>query len=138
MNHSSSRGGRSLSPAPDRNRNVSRLIATCLAFFAVPAAFAQPTLTPAAAQQRYEREMAGCNSGALAAPAREACLRAAGVELDAARGGPPSDVAVPSADGRATVISPAGSTTPSGGSDATTSRDGRATIVLPADRTAPR
>jgi hypothetical protein len=43
-----------------------------------------------------------------------------------------------SADGRATIVAPAGSTPPSGGSDAITSRDGRATIVLPADRAAPQ
>jgi hypothetical protein len=90
------------------------------------------------ARARYEREVAACNSGALAAPAREACIRAAGNALDRALGGPPADVAVPSADGRATIVSPAGAPPPSSGSDAVPSRDGRSTIVLPADRTAPR
>jgi hypothetical protein len=99
---------------------------------------AQPTPDAAAAQQRYEREVGACNSGALPAPAREACIRDAGHALDRARGGPPNDVTVPSADGRATIVAPEGATPPSGGSDTVPSRDGRATIVLPADRAAPR
>lgn len=101
---------------------------------ALPAA-AQPA---AEAQQRYERAVAECNRGTLPAPEREACIRRAGIALDSARGSPPAGVAVPSTDGRATVVTPPGSTPPSGGSDAVTSPDGRATIVLPADRIAPR
>jgi len=98
------------------------------------AGFAQPSGD--ALQQRYEREIAACNSGKLAAPAREACVRAAGNALDRARGGPPAEVPQPSADGRATIVAPPGAA-PSSGSDAITSRDGRATIVLPPDRSAP-
>lgn len=108
----------------------------CAGLAAASAVLAQPR--PDALQQRYEREVAACNSGRLAAPAREACIRAAGNALDRARGGPPTEVAQPSADGRATIVAPAGAVPPSGGPDAITSRDGRATIVLPADRTAPR
>jgi hypothetical protein len=109
----------------------------CVALLAAAAAAsAQPT--QAQARQRYEREVAACNSGTLAAPAREACIRAAGNALDRALGGPPAEVTVPSADGRATIVTPAGAPPPSSGSDAVPSRDGRATIVLPADRAAPR
>jgi hypothetical protein len=96
-------------------------------------ASAQPSPTLATAQQRYEREIAACNDGSRPAPARDACVRDAGRMLDRARGGPPTDVAAPSSDGRATIVSPAGAALPSSGSDETTSRDGRATIVLPAD-----
>jgi hypothetical protein len=108
----------------------------CAGLATALSAFAQPARD--ALQQRYEREIAACNNGSLAAPAREACIRAAGHALDRARGGPPAEVPQSSADGRATIVAPAGSTPPSGGSDAITSRDGRATIVLPADRAAPQ
>ncbi|RYZ10500.1 MAG: hypothetical protein EOO24_08970 [Comamonadaceae bacterium] len=108
------------------------------ALFVSVMAVAQTADPGTAAQRRYESTVAGCNSGGLAAPAREACVRAAGNALDSARGGPPADVTVPSADGRATVVAPAGSAAPTAGSDTTTSRDGRATVVLPSDRTAPR
>jgi len=108
----------------------------CAALAAASTAPAQPA--PDTLQLRYEREIAACNSGKLAAPAREACIRAAGNALDRARGGPPAEVPQSSADGRATIVAPAGGTPPSSGSDAITSRDGRATIVLPADRTAPQ
>ena len=121
------------------NRLRNGLGISCTAFLmaAMPAQ-AQPAPDLSTAQQRYEREVAACNSGALAAPAREACIRDAGMALDRARGGPPGNVTVPSADGRATIVASEGATPPSGGSDTVPSRDGRATIVLPADRTAPR
>jgi hypothetical protein len=112
--------------------------ATCVALAVTATAGAQQAPDARQAQRRYEREVAACNSGALAAPAREACIRAAGLALDRALGGPPANIAAPSADGRATIVSPAGAAPPSSGSDTTTSRDGRATIVLPADGTAPR
>jgi len=108
----------------------------CAGLATALAAPAQPARD--ALQQRYEREIATCNNGSLAAPAREACIRAAGNALDRARGGPPTEVPQPSADGRATIVAPAGATPPSSGSDAITSRDGRATIVLPAERGAPQ
>jgi hypothetical protein len=103
---------------------------------AASSATAQQAQVPDA-QHRYEREIAACNRGNLPAPAREACIRAAGNALDRARGGPPVEVPQPSADGRATIVAPPGAA-PSSGSEATTSSDGRATIVLPADRTAPQ
>jgi hypothetical protein len=105
---------------------------------AAASAGAQPSSGLATAQQRYDRAIAACNNGSLPAPAREACVRDAGRMLDRARGGPPTDVAAPSPDGRATIVSPAGAALPSSGSDATTSRDGRATIVLPADAPPPQ
>ena len=113
----------------------------CLFFLCAGLAAASAAQTPPApdaAQQRYEREIAACNSGRLAAPAREACIRAAGTALDRARGGPPAEVPQPSNDGRATIVAPPGAAPSSGGPDTITSRDGRATIVLPADRTAPQ
>lgn len=100
-------------------------------------AFAQQApINRAQAQQHYEAEVSGCNRGNLPAPAREACVRNAGNALDRTLGGPPTETATPSADGRATVVAPVGSNTPSAASDTVTSGDGRATIVLPADRAA--
>lgn len=102
-------------------------------------AAAQPAPGPAAqtaAQQRYERAIAACNNGSLPAPAREACVREAGVQLDLVRGGPPATTTMTSPDGRATVVAPQPGP-PSGLNPASTSdntalsRDGRATIVLP-------
>jgi hypothetical protein len=92
---------------------------------------AQPApADPAArAQQNFEREIASCNSGALAAPDREACVRLAGQQLDRARGLPPVDANITSTDGRATVMQPEGATPPAGASVTDTSRDGRATVV---------
>lgn len=81
------------------------------------------------AQQNFEREVASCNSGALAAPEREACIRLAGQQLDRARGLPPVDATVTSTDGRATVMQPEGAPPPAGASVTEPSRDGRATVV---------
>lgn len=90
---------------------------------------AQTSTDPdALAQQRYERELGTCNSGALAAPDREACIRMAGQQLDRARGLPPVDAPVTTPDGRATVVQPEGAR-PAGASVTDTSRDGRATVV---------
>ena len=96
--------------------------------------FAQQPVERNQAQQRYDAQVAACNRGDLANPAREACVRAAGTALDRTLGSPPVEAPVPSADGRATVVTPMGSTTPPAASDTVTSGDGRATIVLPADR----
>ncbi|MET0542546.1 MAG: hypothetical protein ABWZ88_12400 [Variovorax sp.] len=94
---------------------------------------------PAALQQSYEQQIARCNDGSLAAPAREACIRAAGTARDRAAGGiPPTPAAMTTPDGRATVVAPEGSTAGSGGSGTTTSGDGRATIVPPAGSATPR
>jgi len=91
----------------------------------------------AAAQRQYETDIASCNTGSLPAPMREACVRNAGLRLDRARGGPPADATVTSTDGRATVITPEGSTPPVSGSDPVTSRDGRANVVPPSGVTPP-
>ncbi|RZI67593.1 hypothetical protein [Variovorax guangxiensis] len=96
--------------------------------------FAQQPVERNEAQARYDAQVAACNRGDLANPAREACVRAAGAALDRTRGSPPVEAPVPSADGRATVVTPMGSTTPPAASDTITSGDGRATIVVPADR----
>lgn len=95
---------------------------------------------PSAAQQRYEQQIARCNDGSLPAPAREACVRAAGNVLDRVEGGPPPAAAVTSRDGRATVVAPEGTVPSSGGADARPSRDGRAIVVPSAESTttAPR
>ena len=92
-------------------------------------------LTP---QQRYQQQIAYCNSGRLPDPARNACVRDAGNLLDRSVGGPPPNEMSTSQDGRATIIGPSGLPPPNSGSDDVTSRDGRATIVLPANQSPPR
>lgn len=87
-----------------------------------------------AARQRYDAEIARCNSGSLAAPARDTCVRSAGLALDRARGGPPVEVLKETANGRATVVAPVDAPPPATDSTTRTSADGRATIVLPAGR----
>lgn len=99
------------------------------------AATAQADLTP---QQRFDQQIAFCNSGKLPEPQRNACVRDAGNELDRQLGGtPPPNQRNTSADGRATIIGPAGETLPNSGSTRVTSPDGRSTIILPADQSAP-
>lgn len=99
-------------------------------------AFAQqPSMAtdPAQAQRRYEARIAECNRSDLPAPARNACVRNAGLLLDRTLGGPPPNTEIDTQDGRATVIAPSGSIAPRANSDTITSGDGRATIVVPAD-----
>ncbi|SFN14232.1 hypothetical protein [Variovorax sp. OV329] len=103
-------------------------IGTVLAALSLGAA---AQLTP---QQRYERQIAECNSGKLPDPQRNACVRDAGRMLDQSLGGTPRNQATTSEDGRATIIGPAGLPPPNSGSNDVTSPDGRATIVLPADQ----
>jgi len=113
--------------------SLALVIGTALA---TPAAVAQQGTSP---QQRYERQLAACNSGTLSAPEREGCVRAAGTELDNARSGtPPGEVQRTTPDGRATVVTPPDARTPATGAQTTTTPDGRATVVPPADRSAPR
>lgn len=96
---------------------------------------AQPLGDAAAqAQQRYEREIAGCNSGSLPAPQREACVRDAGLRLDRSRGAPPADSLVTTPDGRASVVLPDNAAVPAGTSEAAPTRDGRATAIPPPER----
>ena len=123
-------------PPPSRNFNVGAiLLAVLMSAAASSAAWAQqPAGTP---QQRYEQQLARCNSGTLPEPARDACVRDAGRMLDQALGGTPGNVTTTTQDGRATVVNPSGLPVPNSGSDQTTSRDGRSTIVVPADQRAP-
>ena len=97
-------------------------------------ASAQTAPTALTPQQRYEQQIAYCNSGQLPDPVRNACVRDAGLVLDRAQGGPPGNVTSTSEDGRATIVGPAGLPPPNSGSDEITSPDGRATIVLPANQ----
>ncbi|MBS0430295.1 MAG: hypothetical protein JSR41_23665 [Proteobacteria bacterium] len=106
------------------------LLGAC-ALIASGIAMAQ-SVGPAAAQQRYERQIAQCNSGQRPAPEREACVRNAGRLLDRANGGtPPQPVPQESADGRAIVMTPPGAPPPRSASDYVTSPDGRAVIAVP-------
>jgi CHASE3 domain sensor protein len=111
---------------------LGSLIALGLMAAGVSAVGAQPSAT----QQRYEQQVARCNDGTLPAPSREACIRAAGNSLDNASGGPPAEAAVPSRDGRATVVAPEGTTPSSGGAGTVPSRDGRA-LIVPSAESAP-
>jgi len=101
----------------------------------VAAAQSPAPLTP---QQRYERQLAYCNSGQMPDPQRNACVRDAGRLLDNSLGGTPRNEVTTSGDGRATIVSPAGLPPPDSGSDAITSGDGRSTIVLPANQERPK
>jgi hypothetical protein len=102
-----------------------------------PGASAQGHADLAAAQARFDRQVAHCNSGQLPAPEREACIRHAGAALDKARGGPPATVTRRTADGRSTAIVPEGAPVPSAGGATARSADGRSTVVVPADGSAP-
>jgi hypothetical protein len=99
---------------------------------AAAASLACPGAMAQSPQQRYEQQLAYCNSGKLPDPERNACVRDAGLMLDRARGGPPTNAVTTSEDGRATIVGPSGLPPPNSGSDDITSQDGRATIVLPA------
>ena len=118
------------------NRLAFRSGLAALAFSALACgmAAAQNTPLPETAAQRYERQLDACNMSTMPAPAREACIRNAGLAMDAVRGGAPNNVEMESADGRATIIAPAGSRTPLSGSETRTTDDGRATVVEPAGR----
>lgn len=126
-------------------------IAAIAAVLAAACASAQtPSLE--AAEARYARSVASCNNAGLPAPQREACVRAAGSELDRARQNqppaaglqtPPRVTPLPEAatrDGRATLIRqsdsamqpPAPSAAPA---ETRTTEDGRATVVVPSDST---
>lgn len=115
-----------------RNAPLTLALGAATAALSLVAAAQSPAqLTP---QQRYERQLAYCNSGKLPDPERNACVRDAGNLLDRSLGGTPRNEVTTSQDGRATIISPAGLPPPNSGSDDVTSRDGRATIVLPANQ----
>jgi hypothetical protein len=108
---------------------VRPALSACIALAASSVVFAQGADSP---QQRYDRQIARCNSGQLPAPQREACVRDAGRLLDRANGGTaPSQSPQPSSDGRAIVMTPQGAPPPPSGSDYVTSPDGRAVIAVP-------
>jgi hypothetical protein len=110
------------------------LLIVCAALQAAVPAMAQS----AAAQRRYEQQLAICNSANLPRPERDACVRDAGNALDQARGGGSfQSVEQTSPDGRSTVIIQDGSAPPADDSDTVTSPDGRSTIVLPAGGSRP-
>lgn len=123
---------------------------TNLVFLAIPlvvslgvdAAVAQSSFDASRAQFLYDRDMTRCNSGALASPERDACVREAGLQLDRARGGLPAEVTSTTPDGRATVVAPRGATLPgpavASGTDVQTTGDGRASVVRPSDRSGAR
>jgi len=83
-------------------------------------------------QERYQRQLAYCNSGQLPTPQRDACVRDAGHLLDARLGGTPTPVQQTSPDGQSTVIAPPNEPVPSGDPKFITSPDGRAEIGVPA------
>lgn len=123
---------------------------TSLAFLVIPlaaslgvdAAVAQSSADASRAEYLYDREMTRCNSGTMASPERDACVREAGLQLERSRGGLPGDVTRTTADGRATVVSPAGGLLPAAaaavGTDVQTTGDGRANVAQPSDRSIPR
>ena len=128
---------------PTPHRNAAVLAGASLAFLVCMVAQAQTPADLAQAQARYTTEIARCNSGALPAPARKACVRDAGTALDQARGSPPLPEQSTSNDGRATVMTPMEVDTGAAAPPSTTisepirtSTDGRATIVLPSDAAA--
>jgi hypothetical protein len=110
------------------------LSAATLAMLACTTASAQNVPVPETAAQRYESRLDACNMSTMPAPEREACIRGAGLAMDAARGGAPTNVEMESADGRATIIAPAGSRTPLSSTETRTTDDGRAVVVEPAGR----
>ena len=107
---------------------------SCAALAASSAAYSQTS----DAQQRYNQALAYCNSGNLARPERDACIRDAGNAFDQARGDAPApDIDTTSPGGRATVVVPEGAPPPRSDSNTITSPDGDSTIVLPADGSRP-
>lgn len=98
-------------------RRIQLFATTACALAAGAAAFAQQAPDLSAAQRRYERALAVCNSGKLPRPERDACVRDAGVAWDRARAGQlvdgkADDGTVTSPDGRATIVLPPDLSTP--------------------------
>ena len=117
---------------------VRRAFALAGLLAAASGAGAQTAADLQQAQQVFQQQVAACNGGQLPAPQREACVRDAGAALDQVRNasgsaGSAGSVTSRTADGRATVVTPAGAAVPGGGSDTVRSGDRRSTVVLPAD-----
>lgn len=104
-----------------------RIVCLVLALSSAAAARAQQPVDRA--QETYDSDIAACNRGDVPEPMRRACVRAAGERLDRTRGVVPTDTAVTSPDGRATVIVPEGATLPPTSSDAVPAPDGRSSVV---------
>ncbi|MCZ2495465.1 hypothetical protein GN316_01730 [Xylophilus sp. Kf1] len=95
--------------------------------------------TAAAAQARYQQQLAACDPG-QPRPAYNACVRAAGTVLDRSGARSSSSVVEESADGRGTILqtpgAPSQAIAPSVVVPQTfTSQDGRATLLVPSDST---
>jgi hypothetical protein len=110
-----------------------------VAVVGAPSASAQTGMPDS--QARYNSEIARCNRSGLPAPAREACIRQAGVAFDQATGGITGSRETISPDGRATVIEPMTATPDQARSrpraenpppPLLTTPDGRARVVNPA------
>jgi hypothetical protein len=118
--------------------------ANCTLGAAVWAPLASAQSGTADPKARYDRDIARCNRGTLPAPAREACIRQAGLAFDKATGGITGTRETTSPDGRATVMEPSTGSANPGGSTGfgprtvspapplVTTPDGRATVVNPA------
>jgi hypothetical protein len=118
-------------PSPASHRPRASAIAL-LALAAAGLAAAQPAGTPDSLRQRYERQLAACNSGQLSGPARDACVRDTGRLLDRATSGVTGEATATTPDGRATVVLPQALPAPEGDSGLATSPDGRSTVIVPA------
>lgn len=94
------------------------------------------TMSTTEAQLRYERRLAECNVGTLAAPDRAACVRNAGTIYDSERSGLPTPPTATTQDGRATVVRQATvpaamPAAPDASTTGVTTTDGRATVIVP-------
>jgi len=111
---------------------ILRLAAISSAILGLSSASVAQTHTGHAdAQQRFDAQIAECNSGKLPAPEREACVRKAGHDLDRARGGPPRHVITRTPDRRSTVVTPEGAPVPASVSATRRTPDRRSTVVSP-------
>lgn len=115
------------------------IVVTALLAIAFPCGVANAQTGAAAAQARYQQQLAACDP-AQPRPAYNACVRAAGLALDRSGVSSSSGVMEESADGRATVLqmpgAPVQAVPPSTVVPQTfTSQDGRATLLVPSDST---
>jgi len=115
-------------------------VAAAGALLVLGTALARAQTPSSDAKASYDRELAQCNRVGVPNPAREACVRQAGLAFDRATGGVSGGQEATTADGRATLIVPltgSPAATPAerstdSTSPLTTTPDGRATVVRPA------
>lgn len=115
-------------------------VASCALVAAVWATPASAQRSKPDAKARYDRKIARCNHAGLPDPAREGCIRRAGLAFDRATGGITGTRKTTTPDGRSIVMVPStGVAEPAGSQrfDAesprlVTSPDGRTTLVRPA------